>query len=207
MPKLTDARRQLRRDQIADAAMRVFARAGLANATMTDIIEEAGLSAGSVYSHFSSKAELLRFAFSSTVESRFSALINGAAPQAGAITPAEVLRRVLEEGRLEGAQAQALLHLWSEVQRDPELAAIARENIQRLRARISETIAPWVDTHRGVGASAVADAVLTAVLGYVTRVALDPQTPARAVLQAILSGFESEPRCIRPMSDVRAGSK
>lgn len=200
MPRLTDARRQLRRDQIADAAMRAFARAGLANTTMADIIEESGLSAGSVYSHFSSKAELLRFAFCSTVESRFSALIDEAAPQAGAITPAEVLRRLLEGSRLDAAQARVLLQLWSEVRHDPELAAIAHENLHRLRARITETIAPWAQAQEGgVGAPTVADAVLTAMLGYVTRIALDPEAPARAVLQTILAGFESQPRATRAM--------
>lgn len=44
---------------LKEAAVRVFARAGYLNAKITDITAEAGRSAGSFYSHFADKEELL----------------------------------------------------------------------------------------------------------------------------------------------------
>jgi len=76
MPRLTEARQQSRREQIVQAPLRCFARRGLADTSMADIIAEAGLSAGSIYSHFSSKSELLRFVVSDVLESRFTTLID-----------------------------------------------------------------------------------------------------------------------------------
>lgn len=48
------------REQLLDAAARVFARQGYAGTKIQDIVREAGLSTGAVYGRFSSKNELLR---------------------------------------------------------------------------------------------------------------------------------------------------
>jgi len=42
MPRLTEARQQSRREQIVQAPLRCFARRGLADTSMADIIAEAG---------------------------------------------------------------------------------------------------------------------------------------------------------------------
>src|ERR1700686_5698167 len=48
-----------RREQIIDAAMRVFAQKGFARATNKDIAHEAGITAGLIYHYFKSKEDLL----------------------------------------------------------------------------------------------------------------------------------------------------
>src|SRR3954451_23693572 len=48
------------REQLLDAAARVFARQGYAGTKIQDIVREAGLSTGAVYGRFRSKHELLR---------------------------------------------------------------------------------------------------------------------------------------------------
>ena len=48
------------REQLLDAAARVFARQGYAGTKIQDIVREAGLSTGAVYGRFRSKDELLR---------------------------------------------------------------------------------------------------------------------------------------------------
>ncbi len=48
-----------RRRQILEAASRVFARAGFKDASMDDIVTEAGLSKGGLYWYFNSKEELI----------------------------------------------------------------------------------------------------------------------------------------------------
>ncbi len=48
------------RDQLLDAAIRVFARKGYEGTKIMDIVRESGLSTGAVYGRFASKNELLR---------------------------------------------------------------------------------------------------------------------------------------------------
>src|SRR5215470_7491445 len=48
-----------RREQIIDAAMRVFAQKGYGNATNKDIAREAGITPGLIYYYFESKEALL----------------------------------------------------------------------------------------------------------------------------------------------------
>ena len=50
---------ELRRNQILDAAMSVFARLGFEHARMDDIVEASGLSKGALYWYFKSKEEII----------------------------------------------------------------------------------------------------------------------------------------------------
>ncbi len=51
-------RKVVRREQILEAAVRVFARRGFGNATVAEIAEEADVAAGTIYNYFESKEEL-----------------------------------------------------------------------------------------------------------------------------------------------------
>ena len=63
MPEGTRTRRrelpEIRREQILDAAAQVFLDRGLAEATMADVAETAGVAKGTVYLYFDSKSALL----------------------------------------------------------------------------------------------------------------------------------------------------
>jgi TetR/AcrR family transcriptional regulator, transcriptional repressor of aconitase len=59
MPRLSPARAAARRQQITDAALRCFAERGFHKVTMQDVVRASGLSPGSIYSHFSSKEEIV----------------------------------------------------------------------------------------------------------------------------------------------------
>jgi TetR/AcrR family fatty acid metabolism transcriptional regulator len=50
---------ELRKNQILDAALRVFARLGFDQARMEDIVNEAGLSKGGLYWYFDSKEQII----------------------------------------------------------------------------------------------------------------------------------------------------
>ncbi len=52
-----------RREQILDAALRIFARKGFANATNKDIAREAGITTGLIYHYFENKEGLLKAIF------------------------------------------------------------------------------------------------------------------------------------------------
>lgn len=60
MPKVTDAHREARRQQILTAAFTCFGREGFHDTTMQDICDEAELSPGAVYNYFNGKADLIR---------------------------------------------------------------------------------------------------------------------------------------------------
>lgn len=68
MSRVTDAHIEARRQSILEAALRVFASRGVAAATMADIAEEAGLSAGAIYRYFESKQDLAAACFKEGAE-------------------------------------------------------------------------------------------------------------------------------------------
>lgn len=65
MPKRVD--RAARREEILDAAVRVFARKGFAATRIEDVAVEAGIAKGSVYLYFDSRDALLAGAFDSYI--------------------------------------------------------------------------------------------------------------------------------------------
>src|SRR5256885_14530326 len=50
---------EIRRNQILDAATKVFVRQGFQHARMDDIVEESGLSKGTLYWYFKSKEDII----------------------------------------------------------------------------------------------------------------------------------------------------
>ncbi len=59
MPKVSEAHKANKRDELIQAAGRVISRLGLQGATTRAILDEAGAPAGTLYNYFDSKAELL----------------------------------------------------------------------------------------------------------------------------------------------------
>src|ERR671914_602702 len=58
------------REELLDAAARVFARRGLDGATVEAVSEEAGFSTGAVYSNFESKEELFLSLYEERIQRR-----------------------------------------------------------------------------------------------------------------------------------------
>jgi AcrR family transcriptional regulator len=59
MPKITDAQKETRRQQILDAALRCFSRDGFHNTTTADIVRESGVSQGTLYLYFATKDDIV----------------------------------------------------------------------------------------------------------------------------------------------------
>ena len=64
------AHRPSRRTEIIDAAIRLFARKGFVDASISEVAEEAGVVVNAIYYHFASKEEL----FTAAVQSVFSSI-------------------------------------------------------------------------------------------------------------------------------------
>ena len=59
MPKITDAQRESRRQQILDAARACFSRDGFHATTTADIVRESGVSQGTLYLYFATKDDIV----------------------------------------------------------------------------------------------------------------------------------------------------
>lgn len=61
MPKVID--KKVKKQHIVEAAMKVFARKGVANTKMVDVAEAAGVGKGTIYEYFKSKEDIFAEAF------------------------------------------------------------------------------------------------------------------------------------------------
>jgi AcrR family transcriptional regulator len=132
------------RDQLLDAAARVFAREGYDGTKILDIVGEAGLSTGAVYGRFGSKNALLQEA----VVRRAASVVN--LELSGVET---VVKALLSSGPLLDDEAVRLEALVA-ARREPEVAEAIREadrvRTDKLRplfeaAQLDGTIAPDLD--------------------------------------------------------------
>lgn len=115
------------RDQLLDAASRVFAREGYDGTKILDIVREAGLSTGAVYGRFKSKNELLRAAvIRSTARLRVGG--EGATHLRDLITAPSALRR---RGLADSEAVR--LEAYVAARREPEVAAALADSHDRWR--------------------------------------------------------------------------
>lgn len=92
------AHRPSRREEIIDAAIRVFSREGYTAASVEDIAQECGVAATAVYYHFGGKDELFNQALRTALD-RFSETVYAARLSGDPTAPA-TLRRVIHAGWL-----------------------------------------------------------------------------------------------------------
>jgi AcrR family transcriptional regulator len=148
VPRVTDAHRQARRDEIADAAVRVLRRRGVSNTSIAQIVEESGLSAGAVYANFENKAELARYVAQSLLDWRVGEIDDAAA--AGAVrSPAEVMRTLFSTLEAEAPPIPLILQFWAEATTDPDLHEVLRRTVTALRVAFERAIRPWAEAQGG----------------------------------------------------------
>jgi AcrR family transcriptional regulator len=96
MPKIAEQARAARREQIIEAALVCFARAGYHATTMADVAAQAGVSKGTPYLYFQSK-EALFIALGEEWDCGLADRVNAAIaalPEAGRRSPRQVLHAV-----------------------------------------------------------------------------------------------------------------
>ncbi len=195
-PRLTRAERRAQtRQQLVEAAARVFARKGYGGASVDDIAEEAGFTVGALYSNFSGKQELFMAAFERHCDqdlAQVQALLATEEPlerQLDAIT-----RRF---GELDDEHRQWWLlsmELWLYAQRDPA----ARQRMVALRRKVRQTIADALQHQAArigqplpVPASELATAMLGLWQGLMLQRLTDPDTLAPQTIAAALAWLRS----------------
>ena len=118
MPRVSDAHRAARREQIAEAALQVLSRYG-SETSIAQIVAECGLSAGAIYGNFENKAELARYIAGQLLHRRIGTL-DDAVADGQVRTPAEVLRLFMGLHR-QPKDLSVLLQFWGEATVDPDL--------------------------------------------------------------------------------------
>ncbi|MDR7275981.1 TetR/AcrR family transcriptional regulator [Catenuloplanes atrovinosus] len=178
MPRLTDARKELRRAQIAEAAVRCFGRSGLERTSIADITAESGLSAGSIYVHYRNKAELVQAAARAALAER-AAIIGEWTAGDTPPHPDELPARLVA-GK-DPAAARVAVQTWGEATTDPAIRAIVVDMIDELRAMLHDCVVAWlvkVEHHEpaeaGRLATPIAERVTALYLAELLRVALHP---------------------------------
>lgn len=171
MPRVTDAHRRARRDEIATAALRVLDRKGVANTSIAGIVEESGLSAGAIYANFENKAELAAYLAQRLFDWRIELLES---PAESNPSPVDILRVVLGTMADEAPPVGVILQFWGEATIDDELRGMLAAKIGELRRAFERELGPWAEA-RGGGPDLVhrASATMVAVCqGYLANAAV-----------------------------------
>ena len=174
-PRLTRAEAKARtREQLLDAATRVFARKGYAGASVEEIAESAGYSIGALYSNFASKEQLFLELMAARGERRVTAV----AEVLGTEDPVGALAGLLERTAGRDPVLMALrAEFWLYAVRNPEamgaLRAQQRQQADALIEVISAAMERW-NTPPGVPPAEVAAVVLAMFQGLLRQRRIDP---------------------------------
>jgi TetR/AcrR family transcriptional repressor of uid operon len=199
LAELAPARRipeEERRAHILAAAERAFVRYGFHAATMTQVADEAGMSAGNLYRYFPSKEAIVEgLCLADQVERSEAFAALSAAPDLKAAMRAALRDHVLRKPR---EKARMIVEIWAESGRNPRVAEFTRQLDYDVMEGMTELVE--LAKAKGVVAETVdarfASRVLfTLVVGLFRRVALEPgfdfeteSAMALGVLDALFAG-------------------
>lgn len=193
-----------RREQIIDAAMRVFSQKGFSRATNKDIAREASITPGLIYHYFDNKEAVLK----AIIETRSPLhLVESLSPQLLEQPPAVFLRfLVLQVLRIvERDQFVQLLRVFvPEIIHNPPMSQIGAGALQRVLAFLSSyfTIQMEVGTLRRTDPSLAAQTLIGCTMGFVLRRQLirdelaltySHEQIADAVIDTVLNGLLPRP--------------
>jgi AcrR family transcriptional regulator len=175
MPKITQLRRDARRQQILDAALACFSEQGFHQTGMAAIVQRSGLSHGAVYGYFPSKDDIIE-ALADDRHQR-EALLNAVALQTR--DPIDALHRLVRAygawlNDPEGTPGRRVgVHGWAEALRNDRVRALVVAGIDVPRATIAELIERGQRSgqiSRQVSADAVARSLIALFQGFVLQV-------------------------------------
>jgi AcrR family transcriptional regulator len=208
MPRITDERRELRHDQILEAARACLQEHGLEAVSMEMIIARSGLSTGAVYGYFKGKDQIIN-----------AVIAEGTAAMAAELAPVltnpeppplpelmdQVLRVMVGFGRHKKGGIDRLLvsiHGWSHSQSDPELQAATRAAYSGLRNLFADAVKRWQAAgtfDSTADPKAIAELLTSIILGFVAQRALAGTADVEAhvdALEALM--YRSGAECVSP---------
>jgi AcrR family transcriptional regulator len=173
------------RRRLLDAAIKVFSKRGLHDATLDEIADAAGYSRGAVYSNFEGKDDLLLCVFEERIEPRLreaaGPLIEAANAREQGEAMRELVRALLTQER---AYLQLLLEFWGFAARNRRVARRFAEVRRHRRAQIEGMIRERLERRDGAGGPApdvLAATFLATTLGLLFEALVDREFDAEAI--------------------------
>jgi AcrR family transcriptional regulator len=208
MPRITEERREARREQVLEAARACLQEHGLEAVSMEMIIARSGLSTGAVYGYFKGKDELINAVVTegtAAMGRRLLPILTDPEPPPLPEFMARLLRTITEFGQGDGIdRLLASLHGWSHSQSNPELKALARVAYRRQRELFADVVRRWQAAgtlEGGADPDAMAELLQSVTLGFVAQRALAGDADVQAhvdALEALVSGQNTALRPGRP---------
>ncbi len=194
MPRISDERREARREQVLEAARACLQAHGLEAVSMEMIIARSGLSTGAVYGYFKGKDEIIY----AVVTEGMAAMAEDLAPILNNPDPPplpefvdQVLRAVAGFGRHKKGDIDRLLvslHGWSHSQSDPALEKATLASYCGLRKLFAEAVRRWQEAGTFDAAAdpkGVAELLTSITLGFVAQRALAGSADVSAHVAAL----------------------
>jgi len=181
MPKITEERREARREQILDAARACLQEYGLEAVSMEIIIARSGLSTGAVYGYFKGKEEIINAVVAegtAAMGRQLAPIIKNPDPPPLPEFIEQMLGTIVEFGqdKRDGIdRLLAAIHGWSHSQSDPELKAATRAAYRGQRELLADTVRRWQAAGTfdpGADPEGVAQLLSSIILGFVAQRAL-----------------------------------
>lgn len=183
-----------RRRQVAEAVERLVAAGGLDSVTMAKTAAEAGVSVGLVQHYFSSKDDMLRYAYTQVTERALARVLERAEEvdrHHGRVQ--EALRQALAERLpLDGprrAEWRVAFAFATRAVDNPRLAAVRNDTEAQIRARLATAVSNGKkcgEVRKHTDQDAQAARLLAYVEGLALHAYLDPVAmPAEAALSAL----------------------
>ena len=205
MPRITEERREARRQQILDAARACMLEYGLEAVSMEMIIARSGLSTGAVYRYFKGKDEIIEAAIV-TAAREIGAAVAPILASTDPGPPSQLLEKLLTAwisysrsgvGAAAGIDRMpTALHGWSYAQTDPELKAALQAGLRGFRELCVPIIKRW-QTDGVVAANADPDAlaqlILSIWLGFVAQRSLTGDADVQAHADALAALTTAQP--------------
>jgi AcrR family transcriptional regulator len=194
MPRITDERREARREQVLEAARACLQEHGLEAVSMEMIIARSGLSTGAVYGYFKGKDQIINAVvtegMAAMAEDLAPVLTNPEPPPLPELVE-QVLRTAVDFGRHKKGGIDRLLvslHGWSHAQSDPELKAATRVSYSGLRKLFAEAVRRWQAAETLDAAAdpeGMAELLTSITLGFVAQRALAGSADVSAHVAAL----------------------
>jgi AcrR family transcriptional regulator len=181
VPRITDERREARREQILEAARACLQEHGLEAVSMEMIIARSGLSTGAVYGYFKGKDQIINAVVTdgmAAMAEDLAPILSNPEPPALPEFVEQVLRAVAHFGRHKKGDIDRLLaalHGWSHSQSDPELKAATRASYSSLRKLFATVVRRWQAAgtfDATADPEGVAELLTSVTLGFVAQRAL-----------------------------------
>lgn len=196
----TEEYHALRRQQVAEAVERLVARLGLDGVTMARTAEEAGVSVGLVQHYFTSKDDLLRYAYTQVTDRVLARAVRRAEELDAhrssirqALHESLAERLPLDEARR--AEWRVLFAFTSRAVDHPDLATVRNQTEAAVRARVAQAITNGKqcgEVAATTDAPTAAAGLLATVEGLCLHAYLDPAAlPATAALQTLANHLQS----------------